>query len=331
MRTPKYLSHSSLSLWGKNKEEFYMCHLAETRAPKIAQENYMSIGASFDAYAKSALHERLFGKGTDPAFEFQTIFETQVEPHNRDFSLAAGQYVFDCYRLTGAFDELLEMLQKSKETPRFEFEVTGEIGGVPFLGKPDCRFVHECGVHVILDWKVKGFCSKYSASPSKLFRLCRDGYGEPYKPSRTHMKCHPEYMPYDHHGLEICETYLEAGNTEYADQLCKYGWLLGEQIGDEEVVAFIDEIVSKAMPEGYPLLRIAQHRGRISSAHQNLVLTQAQECWTAITSGWIFSDLSREESDVLCQHLEKKVVALQSDGSLEEDMFAKMARPQFRR
>jgi hypothetical protein len=331
MRTPKYLSHSSLSLWGKNKEEFYLCHLAETRAPKMPQENFMSIGASFDAYAKSALHERLFGKGSDPVFEFQTIFEAQVEPHNRDFALQAGQYVFDAYKLTGAFDELLAMLQKSKETPRFEFEVTGEIGGVPFLGKPDCRFVHECGVHVILDWKVKGFCSKYSASPSKLFRLCRDGYEAPYKPSKTHMKCHPDYVPYDHHGLEICQTYLEAGNTEYADQLCKYGWLLGEQIGDEEVVAFIDEIVSKSMPEGYPLLRVAQHRARISSAHQTTVLTQAQECWTAITTGWIFRDLPREESDALCNHLEKKAIVIQSDGSLDENLFAKMARPQFRR
>ena len=27
----------------------------------------MSVGGSFDAYAKSALHERLFGKGADPS------------------------------------------------------------------------------------------------------------------------------------------------------------------------------------------------------------------------------------------------------------------------
>ena len=56
--------------------------------------------------------------------------------------------------LTGAFDELLAMLHKSKEPPRFEFEVRGDIKGVPIVGKPDCRFIHECGVHVILDWKV---------------------------------------------------------------------------------------------------------------------------------------------------------------------------------
>jgi hypothetical protein len=134
----------------------------------------MSVSGSFDAYVKAALHERLFGKGADPQFEFNTIFEKQVEPQNRDFALEAGKYIMACYVMTGAFEELLAMLEKSKETPRFEFEVHGDIMGVPFVGKPDCRFVHECGPHVILDWKVKGFCSKYGASPSKNYRLGRN-------------------------------------------------------------------------------------------------------------------------------------------------------------
>ena len=328
MRKPTYLSHSSLTTWGKDKEEFYIKHLAETRAQRVPQENYMSVGASFDAYAKSALHERLFGKGADPQFEFQTIFEAQVEPQNRDFALDAGKYIYDCYVMTGAFEELLTLLQKSKESPRFEFKVEGTINGVPILGKPDCRFIHECGVHVILAWKVKGFCSKYGASPSKNYRLCRDAYGPPYKPSKSHNTAHKDYVPYDHHGFEINKTYLEEANEEYADQICMYGWLLGEQVGDEEVVCCIDEIVSKFMPEGKPLLRVAHQRARVSNTHQTMVLNRAVECWEAICSGWVFRDLSREENDEKCRHMEQKVIALQSDGSLEEDMFAKMARPQ---
>ncbi len=331
MRKPTYLSHSSLTLWGKDKEEFYIKHLAETRAQRIPQENYMSVGAGFDAYAKSALHERLFGKGADPQFEFQSIFESQVEPHNRDFALDAGKYIYECYVLTGAFDELLALLEKSKEPPRFEFKVEGVIGGVPILGKPDCRFVHECGVHVILDWKVKGFCSKYGASPSKNYRLCRDAYGPPYKQSKSHQTSHAGYLAHDHHGFEINQTYLEAGNEEYADQLCMYGWLLGEEVGDEEVVCCIDEIVSKFMPEQKPLLRVANHRARVSKDHQTKVLSLATDCWDAITSGWIFRDLTKEENDQKCHHLEQKVIALQSDGSLEENLMAKMARPQFRK
>ncbi|MHB9044465.1 MAG: hypothetical protein ACYC35_00865 [Pirellulales bacterium] len=331
MRKPTYLSHSSLTLWGKDKEEFYIKHLAETRAPRIAQEVYMSVGAGFDAYAKSALHERLFGKGADAQFDFQAIFEKQVEAHNRDFALEAGKYIYDCYVYTGAFDELLAMLQKSKEPPRFEFEVKGVLRGVPVVGKPDCRFVHECGCHVILDWKVKGFCSKYGASPSKNYRLCRDAYGPPHKKSQSDNRPHKNYVPYDHHGLEINKFYMEASNEEYADQICMYGWLLGEQIGDEEVVCCIDEIVAKYMPEGKPLLRVAHHRARVSNAHQTIVLNRAVDCWDAITSGWIFRDMSRQENDEKCQHLEQKVIALQSDGSVEENLFAKMARPQFRK
>ncbi len=328
MRKPTYLSHSSLTTWGKDRDEFYIKHLAETRAQRIPQENYMSVGAGFDAYAKSALHERLFGKGADPQFEFQAIFEKQVEAQNRDFALDAGRYIFDCYVMTGAFDELLALLQKSKEPPRFEFEVKGTINGVPIVGKPDCRFVHECGAHVILDWKVKGFCSKYGASPSKNYRLCRDAYGPPHKPSKSHNTAHKGYTPFNHHGFEINQSYLEEANEEYADQICMYGWLLGEEVGDEQVVCCIDEIVSKFMPEGRPLLRVAHQRARVSNAHQTMVINRATECWEAINSGWVFRDLSREENDAKCQLMEQKVMALQSDGSLEEDMFAKMARPQ---
>ncbi len=331
MRKPTYLSHSSLALWAKDKDEFYIKHLAETRAPRLPQEIYMSVGGSFDAYVKSALHERLFGKGADSQFEFVTIFENQVEPHNRDFARDAGQYIFDCYVSTGAFEELHALLEKSKEPPRFEFSVNAEINGVPILGKPDCRFVHECGVHVILDWKVKGFCSKYGASPSKNYRLCRDAYGLPFKQSKSHNTAHANYVPYDHRGFEINKSYLEEGNEEYADQLCMYGWLLGEQVGDEEVVCCIDEIVSKFMPEGRPLLRVAHQRARVSKSHQETVLNRALDCWDAINTGWIFRDLPREENDQKCAHLERKVIALQSDGSLEEDLFAKMVRPQFRR
>lgn len=332
MRKPKYLSHSSLTLWGKDKEEFYIKHLASTRAQRIKQENYMAVGAGFDAYAKSALHEALFGKGADPQFEFDAIFESQVEPHNRDFCRESGKHVFDCYVMTGAYDDLLAMLAKSKEPPRFEFSVEGVLDGrVPFLGKPDCRFIHECGVHVILDWKVKGYCSKYGASPSKNYRLCRDAYGPPIKPSKSHMKAHDSYEAYDHHGFEINKLYMEQGNEEYADQLCTYGWLLGEKIGDEEVVVCIDEIVAKFMPEGKPLLRVANHRARVSAQHQMIVLNRAADCWDALTSGYIFRHMTREESDARCQQLEQKCMAIQSDGSLEEELFAKMARPQFRK
>lgn len=343
MRQPKFLSHSSLSLWAKDRQEFFLRYLADIRAPRLVQERYMSIGSAFDAYAKSALHEALFGKGADPQFEFDAIFCNQVEEHNRDWARENGLYVFDCYRHTGFYDELLAMLAKSKEPPRFEFSLEGEIDGVPLMGKPDCRFVHECGVHVILDWKVKGYCSAYGASPSKNYRLCRDGYdavalgvgrtkARPEgKQSISHGRAHNGYLAYDHHGLEINAAYMEAGNDEYADQLSMYGWLLGEQPGDENVVVVIDEIVGKYTgPDSPPLLRVANHRARVSAAHQQALLERAKQCWASIASGHVFTDLSREESDARCEQLQGVSVALQSDGTTLGDYYSEVARPQRR-
>ena len=92
-------------------------------------------------------------------FEFGTIFESQVEPQNRDFALTAGKRVFKAYKLCGAYDDLLDLLRKSIEQPRFEFKVDGLIEGVPFTGKPDCRFVLDRGqgrISCVYDWKVRG-------------------------------------------------------------------------------------------------------------------------------------------------------------------------------
>ena len=117
MRIPTYLSPSQVSLWEGNKDEYYLQHLAEVRAPRMPQMNYMSIGSSFDAYVKSAMHEVLFGKGADPKFEFDAIFTEQVEEQNRDWARTEGQYVFDCYKASGAYDELLTLLKESSCAP----------------------------------------------------------------------------------------------------------------------------------------------------------------------------------------------------------------------
>ncbi len=163
MKTPRSLSYSSLSLFEKDIEEFYMRYLADKAAPRLPQEPPMAVGSAFDAFVKAALHSQLFGVSSNPQFEFGTIFESQVEPQCRDFAREAGKHVFECYVLCGAYDELLGWLQKSIEPPRFEFTLTGTIGGAPFLGKPDVRFVLDLGegrISVIDDFKVHGYCSK---------------------------------------------------------------------------------------------------------------------------------------------------------------------------
>jgi hypothetical protein len=335
MRQIKSLSFSSMSLFFKDSEEFYLRYLASNRPDRLPQERPMAAGSAFDAYVKSALHGAIFGTGTDAQFDFQAIFESQVEPQNRDWAIEAGKHIFDCYVRTGAYTDLRCLMENASEPPRFEFSVEGLIDGkVPFLGKPDCRFVIKPAgvlVHIILDFKVKGYCSKYGASPSKGYRLCRDGY-ESKKQSPSNGTAHKLYLPYDHHGFEINEGYLETCNDEYADQLTLYGWLLGEKPGDEKVVTCIDEIVAKYTGEGSkPLLRVANHRARVSRDHQMKLLSRVTTCWGAITSGHIFRDLARADSDSRCEVLENMAAGLRSDGSDLDKFFNEVTRPQLKR
>lgn len=332
MRTPKALSFSSLSLFEKNPEEFYLRYLAEHRPPRLPQEPPMAVGSAFDAEVKSALNADLFGAGSNPQFEFQTIFESQVEPQCRDFALLAGKHVFECYKFCGAYDDLLSLLRKSVEPPRFEFTVEGLVGIAPFLGKPDLRFVPDLGsgpFHCVFDWKVKGYCSKYGASPSKGYEICLDGFASE-KPSRSHGKEHAKFLAMDYNGMTINAGYMETCNNEYADQLTLYGWLLGEKVGSE-VVLGIEELVAKYMGDEPPTLRYARHRGRVKAEYQQALFERVQRCWNAITSGHVFLDMSRADSDARCEVLEQMSVGLATDTSDEGQWMNEVTRPQFRR
>jgi len=332
MKLPRSLSYSSLTLWENSPEEFYVRYLAEHPAPRLPQEPPMAVGSAFDAYVKAASNYILYGTAVSPQFEFSAIFESQVEPQNRDFALGAGKHVFKAYKLCGAFDDLIKLLRQSVEPPRFEFKVDGTIAGAPFTGKPDCRFMLDFGsglIHCILDWKVRGYCSKYAASPSKGYMLCRDGY-KSEKPSRSHGAEHDNYLAYNHRGLTINAGYLEYCNDEYAAQLCLYGWLLGEQPGDENVVGMIDEIVSKpASPT--PLLRIANHRARVKADYQQNLLERVGRCWQAITSGNVFTDLTPEENAGRREVLEEMALSLGKTAGPYDDWFNEVTRPQFKR
>ncbi len=330
MRIPTYLSFSAMALFEKDPAEFFLKYLSETRPGKLPQTDAMSVGSAFDAYVKACLHSAIFGPSADPEYEFGALFESQVEPHNRDFALAAGKHAFKAYKLTGAYDELLTLLKESIEPPRFEARLIGDIGGVPFLGKPDCRFVLDRGqgrISIVLDWKVRQYCSQYAASPSKGYMLCRDGYSG--KQSRSHNKEHKLYMAYDFRGLTINRGYMENCNAEYADQCILYAWLLGEPIGGNTVV-FIDELCAK--PTGdKPLLRVANHRARVRKEHQERLLQRVKTCWNAVVSGHVFLDMSREDSDARIETLKDMAVGLATDGSEEEAWFNEVTRPQFKR
>lgn len=299
------LSPTSLHLWESNREEFYVKYLSGLARQDENQSLAMSVGSAFDAFVKSALCTHLFG--TPPTgYSLDELLEAQVDTIMLDPAREAGKHVFDRYVACGAYRELLDWICRSGEQPRFEFKLVGEIGGVPLVGKPDCWF--KAGdVNVVLDWKVNGYCSNSATSPKKLYANCRDTWtAEEGKPTRGGDGPHKQYCEMDYKGLKIGAHYLDDADKDWADQLATYSWMLGIPVGDEDVVTCIDQIVAKPA-EPKPLLRVAQHRCRISSFWQHSLLARYQDCWRTIESGHIFTDMTREESDARCEVLKMQV------------------------
>lgn len=326
MKTLSHLSPSGLALYNKNPEEFYLVYLSDNRPPKFPQTQPMSVGSSFDAYCKSFLHEKLFGKNHKNAnlFEFQTIFEVQVEPHNRDWALPAGKQAFEFYKTCGALSDLLIELHQAIGEPRFEIEIKGVIdghregitknlGNVTFLGKPDIFWINKAAAQIQFDWKVNGYCSNYHISPMAGYLRVRGT-----KPTNHHK----DAMPMKHMGMTINGAgYLENYNKDWARQLSIYGWLCGAAIGSETIVA-VDQMVGN--PDR---LRLAEHRLRVSPEHQWQIYAQAEQVWHSSSDGHFFKDRSLEESQAKCRILDKQAEGLSNLNEDDaENFFAKMTR-----
>lgn len=303
MRMPRYLSPTSLKLFYSDRNAYYTQYLCDTRTPKLPQTEPMAVGSSFDAYVKSFLVERLIGKL--PEFEFRTIFEAQVEPQNRDAALRDGKIVFDAYTKQGALADILLDLEGCVGKPRFETAiegyvagVSGTLGDVPMLGKPDIFFITKQGVRVIFDWKVNGFYSNYNTSPKPGYVRMRSNN------PKTNGQMHSKAMLLNEKDVRICITHpLDTVDSEWAAQLAIYAWLLGEPVGSRFVVA-IDQIACGKDAIGQRMFNIAQHRSVVNEKFQHELFEKAHKAWYLIQSGHIFDEMTREDSDKQCQLLD---------------------------
>lgn len=332
MRDLPYLSPTSLSKFYEDPIEFYLTYLAESRAPRFPQTQPMSIGSAFDAYAKSYLHEALYGKGNDPKFAFEALFEAQVEEHNRDWARVHGKHAFECYRDTGCLADLMVELHASIGDPKFELEVKGVINGyregvtknvenVCFLGKPDVFYLNKEGCHVIFDFKVNGWCSNHGVSPHRGYLRVRTAGATPIVGAH-HKDCHPLM----HRGSTInAMMYLEDVNKSWADQLSIYGWLCGCEVGEDFIVA-VDQFACRPSGETFPRVRIAEHRLRVNPDYQWSLFARAQTAWEVIHSDHIFRELSKEESREKCHLLDKQAADLANPQTPEDALFNKMTR-----
>jgi hypothetical protein len=324
MRTPEFLSPSSLKTFEANRDEFYLKYLATARPPRLGQTRPMSVGSAFDAYVKSYIHYCLFGNyGHGDGYAKDTIFEKQVEPQNRDWAKEAGAHVFEAYKRCGALSDLMLELNTSVNKPRFEFDIKGiisaSIGDIPMLGKPDVFFINSEGARVILDWKVNGYCGNSTTSPKTGYVKIRDAWtSSEAKPSRNNGFPHKDCYPVKFKGILINPAiYMEAVDSEWADQESIYAWLLGEEVGSEDLIVGIEQIV--AQPGSLrPLLRVASHRCKVSGLYQYALLDRVSTAWNAIKTGHIFTDLTREESDQRCADLENQAEAVAQTDDLSQ-------------
>lgn len=299
MRMPKYMSPTSLKMWMTDRKQYYLNYLADPRPPKVPQTVPMAVGSAFDAYVKSFMVERINGS-VDPAFEFNTIFEAQVEAQNRDLARVDGKTVFDYYQKCGALADILLDLEGAVGRPRFETSIEGfvsevsiAVGDVPMLGKPDIYFLTKKGGRVIFDWKVNGFYSARPVSPHPGYRRIRTCDAESGR-------SHPKAMIMDHGGFKISASHpLCSVNKDWAAQLAIYAWLLGEPVGGNFIVA-IDQIACGPDGVGGKHLRVAQHRSIVTEAFQRATFEAAHKAWYQLQTGHIFENMTREESDRQC-------------------------------
>jgi len=301
MRVPKALSPTSVRKFFENRQDFYLQYLSENKNPRPPQPDYMSVGAGVDACVKSQICYDVFGTTKGTEFEFEKLFETQVEAHARDFTLPRCKDIWYQYVECGAYASLRDDVLGSPQEPEMEFRVVRTVGGVPMIGYPDLRYIDRRDIHVVCDFKVNGSTSKTGASPFQGYKVARDCYG-----SNTHGKSHKKYEPLDFNGLEINATSLDEVCDYWADQLSTYSWLLGEEVGSQDFVVRMEQfamrkVKSRELPRG----KFVTHLNRISASYQNEVLEQYRLAWRLINSGHIFTALTREKSDELCETLDR--------------------------
>lgn len=357
MRSVLYLSPTSLDVYSQSAEQYYLQYLADDRPPRMLQTPAMAVGSAFDAFAKSWIYGRLYGEGHNPRYDLRSLFEAQVESHNRDVVWGMGEYLFAQYRASGALSDLMLELGGAVGDPRFEFEVRGEVvapgiragdfrrvssgvelervalgtmpgspPGVVLLGKPDIYFINNEGTSVILDWKVNGFLGKGLTSPSPGYIESRDLVSVGINNTSWRYKgCHRDACVGRRGGVRVNTAgRLEDWNAKWASQLATYGWLLGATVGVESV-AGVDQfacdgrgrVAGDFKSVG---IRIVSHRGVIGSQFQLDTLERYQKLWQLIHSKpfHYFGELGLEESVGRCQMLDAKAIMLRGDLSVDE-------------
>lgn len=145
-----YLSPSSLALFEYNKADWYKRYVLKE---KFKPTTAMLMGTMFDHLCKTALG---YVEVRPPEWHVLTVDQQKL--------------VRDVYERYVAWGGLADTLSRGKGLI-LESTLTGEINGVPLLGKPDLYgddlLADGSAVVSVRDWKTSGFVASKPPSPPK--------------------------------------------------------------------------------------------------------------------------------------------------------------------
>lgn len=283
MRIPKYVSPSAYQLFKADPIRYYLNYLADNLEAREPQNIHMAMGSAFDAFVKAQITADL---GTSTKFDQRELFEQQVALEFREELWPKAKYLMAMYQECGAYGIAVADMGLASLEPRFEFDVSATILGVPVFGKPDAFYLNSHGTPVILDWKVNSVL------------------GGSNKKKKYYVACHQTKEKYEsvhmvsHCGLPVCTNYgLEDVDESWAFQQFVYAIGLGSKIGD----AFITSIDQAT---GGPCFYT--YRAHLSKGFQIRAANGLKDMWDDINSGHIFrqAGMSREENDTMIARLE---------------------------
>ena len=307
VREVKYLSYSSFKLFESDPEMFYRRYLAIKRPPREPQNHYMAIGSAFDAFCKADLHKE-FVNDNDPKYSREALFETQVEPHNRDRAKVDGQLVYERYIKVGAYADLQRDM-KGCMGARFEADITATLeiprlpGGIVILGKPDVMYISKYGARIIHDFKCQGFYSKAAPGPSA-------GFVKMFSGGKDHMTMHKNCMPKKHKDFMINgNAPLHISCEDWATQLTLYAWSLGEDVGSDYILS-IDQILSDSQKS---TTRVAKHAAICTDVWQNKLYNKVHKAWHAIQSNHVFTNMPYDKSLERCAAIDAELQSTPDD------------------
>ena len=261
VRTVEYLSPSSLRMLEEEPVEFYRrrCGPKDDMPDREPQGYPAAVGSAFDAVVKSLIAVDL---GL-PCPKLKPMLKEKIENDtHRKQAISEGLRLGAAYVACGAMDAL----KRDGITAIEPGECIKKVFGIPVRGDLDAILRDA----VPADWKVIGSGAPGTRSPTQ-------GYARLWTTKKPGL----DMGPHKKHGAPL-EKYQES----WATQLTMYGWLLGWPVKLPMEYA-VDEVVVGNMGH----VRVAQHRGTISTDFQRSLRARLKAAWKRIVTEKVVPDV----------------------------------------